>query len=59
VKKLLEALATAEPYLIKSGSSTADHRAAGIGGVGSAAKPDPGPGQARIRAAYAEHAPSR
>lgn len=55
VKALLEALAKAEPYLVKA-PGYSDPRDAGIGAVGGGAKPDPGPGANRIRAAYAEHA---
>lgn len=59
VKKLLEALATAEPYLVKAAGPTyGSARDAGIGAVGGSSKPDPGPGQSRIRAAYADRAAS-
>lgn len=53
VGALLEALAKAEPYLVKTTTPpTADWRAAGIGGVGSTAKAEPSPGLDRIRSAY-------
>lgn len=58
VKKLLEELATARPYLVKK-PGFASPRDAGIGSTGSGAKPDPGPGTARMAAAYAEHASAR
>lgn len=54
VKKLLEDLVKARPYLVKAGTASA--RDAGIGAAGSGARPDPGPGTARMAAAYAEHA---
>jgi len=53
VKKLLDALATENPHLLKPKDTTADHRDAGIGGSGSAAKADIGAGTARMRSAYA------
>jgi hypothetical protein len=54
VKKLLETLAKANPYLVKTpGVQTVDYRTAGIGGAGAAARPDPGPGTPRMAAAYA------
>lgn len=57
VKGLLEALAKAEPYLVKtSGQQTVDHRLAGIGAVGGTTKPDPGPGTPRMANAYATSA---
>jgi hypothetical protein len=40
VRTLLEQLTASRPYLLKPTDSTADHRTAGIGGVGSAAKPE-------------------
>lgn len=58
VKKLLEQLATARPYLVKT-PGYAPPRDAGIGAGGSGARPDPGPGAARVRAAYADASTSR
>ncbi|WP_295821566.1 hypothetical protein [uncultured Microbacterium sp.] len=53
VKKLLDDLARENPHLLKPTDTTADHRAAGIGGTGSAAKAEVGAGTDRMRAAYA------
>lgn len=57
VRKLLDDLAKARPYLVKNPTASASY--AGIGSTGAGAAPDPGPGTARIRAAYAEHAAAR
>lgn len=54
VKALLEDLGKREPYLLKSDRPpVADYRTAGIGGTGGSGRPDPGPGTARLEAAYA------
>ena len=53
VKKLLEALKTDSPHLLKPTDTTADHRTAGIGATGSGAQPDVRPGADRLRQAYA------
>lgn len=53
VKKLLDDLAKENPHLLKPTDTTADHRAAGIGGAGSAAKAEVGAGTDRMRSAYA------
>jgi hypothetical protein len=53
VKKLLDDLAKAKPYLLKTPGTTADHRTAGIGAGGGAAKPDVKPGLGRMANAYA------
>lgn len=52
VRKLLDALASAKPHLLKPTDTTTDHRSAGIGASGSGTKPDVQPGLARIRSAY-------
>lgn len=53
VKKLLEALAKAKPYLLKPTDTTPDYRAAGVGSTSSGNKPDVQPGADRLRQAYA------
>lgn len=53
VKKLLEALKTDSPHLLKPTDTTADHRTAGIGASGSDARSDVRPGVDRLRSAYA------
>lgn len=58
VKRLLEQLAAARPYLVKK-PGFASARDAGIGSTGSGARPDPGPGVARLAAAYADSSASR
>lgn len=53
VKKILEALATESPYLVKNADDeTPDYRTAGIGGTGSNTKPEVQPGKARLANAY-------
>ncbi len=53
VKALLDELAKAKPYLLKTTDTTADHRTAGIGAGGGSARPDVKPGVDRLRSAYA------
>lgn len=53
LKKLVDDLATAKPYLLDTGSTTATAADAGIGTTGSQQTADPGPGRARLAAAYA------
>jgi len=53
VKKLLDDLVKENPHLLKPTDTTADHRVAGIGGTGSAAKAEVGAGTDRMRSAYA------
>lgn len=53
VKALLDELAKAKPYLLKTTDTTADHRTAGIGAGGGTARPDVKPGVDRLRSAYA------
>jgi hypothetical protein len=52
VKKLLEDLAKKSPHLLKPKDNTPGHRAAGIGGTGSAAPAEVRPGTDRLRSAY-------
>lgn len=55
VKALLDDLAKAKPYLLKTTDQTADHRTAGIGASGGAGTaPETAPGTPTLRAAYAE-----
>jgi hypothetical protein len=54
VRTLLEHLTASRPYLLKPTDSTADHRTAGIGGVGSAAKPEFSDPMQRIAYAYSQ-----
>jgi DNA-binding transcriptional MerR regulator len=58
IKKLLEQLKTAKPYLLKPTDTTADHQTAGIGAAGSGKKPEVQPGLARMRSAY-ENSPKK
>jgi len=53
VKKLLEALKTDSPHLLKPTDNTPDHRTAGIGASGSGNQPDVRPGAPRLAQAYA------
>lgn len=53
VKKLLEALKTDSPHLLKPTDTTAHHRDAGIGASGSGNPPEVRPGADRLRSAYA------
>jgi hypothetical protein len=55
VKALLDELAKAKPYLLKTTDTTVDHRTAGIGASGGAGTaPETAPGTPRLRAAYAQ-----
>jgi hypothetical protein len=60
VKALLDDLAKAKPYLLKTTDTTADHRLAGIGASGgTGTAPETAPGTPTLRAAYAESAGRR